>query len=168
MARKVTHIISHWFKLIEGMQESPQTVYTQLDQAITKRELPEVKLSRVKYQESGLFSPKRVYFRIRRKELIFDICAAPYGKSFFVSWWMGESLALFWLLLYIPIIGPIFGLFVWLFRRETYWRIDTALMFQESVHAAVLEVIDEFIKTQGLRALSELERKPIMRELFKQ
>ena len=167
MARQVSHIISHWYKLIEGMQESPQKVYTELYRAINQRELPKVKLSRVKHRESGLFSPKREYFRIRRKELIFDICAAPYGKSFFVSWWLGESPGLFWILLYIPIIGPIFGLLIWLFRRVTYWRIDTALMFQESVHSAVLEVIDEFIKTGGLRVLTEDERKPIMRELFK-
>ena len=164
MARKVTRIISHWYKLIEGMQESPQNVYSQLDQAITKRELPKVKLSRVKHRESGLFSPKRVYFRVRRKELIFDICAAPYAKGFFISWWLGECPAIIWILLYIPILGP---LVMWLFRRETYWRIDTALMFQESIRAAVLEVLDELIKSQGLRALTEDERKPIMRELFK-
>jgi len=164
MARQISHIISHWHQLIEGLQASPQAVYTQLDQAIAKRELPKAKFSRVKHRESGLFSPKRVYFRVGRKELIFDICAAPYGRGFFVSWWLGECPTIFWFLLYIPILGP---LVMWLFHRETYWRIDTALMFQDSVHAAVLEVIDDLIKAQGLRALSELERKPVMRELFK-
>jgi hypothetical protein len=164
MARQVSRIISHWHQLIEGLQESPQAVYTQLDQAIAKRDLPKVKLSRVKHRESGLFSSKRLYYRVSRKELIFDICAAPYGRGFFVSWWLGDCPVFLWFLLYIPILGR---LVMWLFHRETYWKIDTALMFQDSVHAAVLEVLDDLIKAQGLRALSELERKPVMRELFK-
>jgi len=164
MARQISHIISHWHQLIEGLQESPQAVYSQLDQAIARRELPKTKVSRVKHCESGLFSSRRLYFRIRRKEHIFDVCAAPFGRGFFVSWWLGESPAILGWLSYIPILGP---LMMWLFHRETYWRIDTALMFQDSVHAAVLEVIDDLIKAKGLRALTELERKPVMRELFK-
>ena len=48
----------------------------------------------------------------------------------------------------------------------TYYRLDTALMFQESVRAAVLEILDGAIKAKGLRALSELDRKPILAGLF--
>ncbi len=61
----------------------------------------------------------------------------------------------------IPVIG---WLYVWIFKPATYYKIDTALMFQSAVHAAVLEVIDELTTAKGLRALSELERKPILRE----
>ncbi len=31
----------------------------------------------------------RIYQRIGRKKLVFDVCGAPFGKGFFVSWWMG-------------------------------------------------------------------------------
>lgn len=48
----------------------------------------------------------------------------------------------------------------------TSFRHDTALMFQESVRAAVLEVVDGITKAKGLRALSELERKPILTSFF--
>ena len=51
-------------------------------------------------------------------------------------------------------------------RPATYYRIDTMLMFQKAVHNAVLEVIDEMTTANGLRALGESERKPIMREFY--
>lgn len=63
------------------------------------------------------------------------------------------------------ILVVIFGIIRPLFfpPRETYYRIDTAEMFYEAVHQSVLEVIDGLRTEQGLRALSEAERKPIMR-----
>jgi hypothetical protein len=64
----------------------------------------------------------------------------------------------------IPIVGPVYERF---FRPMTYYRIDTALMFQQAVHAAVLEVIDQMTSAKGLRALSEDERKPILREFYR-
>ena len=67
-------------------------------------------------------------------------------------------------LLVIPVLGPIFE---HLFQPPTYYKIDTALMFQESVRSAILEVIDEVTKAKGLRALSVLERKPILTDLLK-
>jgi len=52
-------------------------------------------------------------------------------------------------------------------RRETYYTLDTALMFQDSVHSAVLEIMDEVTEGKGIRAMSELERKPVLSDLFK-
>ena len=52
------------------------------------------------------------------------------------------------------------------FTPATYYRIDTALMFQTAVHAEVLAVIDGMTKAKGIRALSEDERKPILRDFF--
>lgn len=53
-----------------------------------------------------------------------------------------------------------------MFKPLTYYRVDTALMFQSLIHGAVLEVIDDMTKGNGLRALSESERKPHMRDFF--
>ena len=186
MAKQVSEILSHWHKLFEGFQESPQQIYSQLEQAIDKREIPDVKISRISYPEAGALSARREYLRIRRKEHIFDICAAPFGTGFFISWWLGKGprlsrpliiLLIILLLpiiivlmlipiLLIPIIPPI-AVVVWLSRRVTYYRIDTALMFQDSVHSAVLEVIDQATEGKGIKALSELEKKPVMSDLFK-
>jgi len=63
----------------------------------------------------------------------------------------------------LPVIGPVYG---FLFRPQTYYRYDTAQMFQKAVHNAVLEVIDEITTAQGLRALAESERKPALHGLL--
>jgi hypothetical protein len=165
MARKVSLILSHWYHLIEGLQDSTQRFYTTLEQAIGARQIEKLDLSRIDYREGGILSDKREYFRVRRKDHIFDICAAPFGNSFFVSWWLGESLGPLWtLILKIPILGV---LLLKLIRPETYYRFDTALMFQQSVHSAVLEVIDQTTNAKGIRSLTESERKPILSSLFK-
>jgi len=165
MARKVSLIISHWYHLIEGLQDSTQRFYTTLEQVIDARQMEKLDISRIDYREGSILSDKREYFRVRRKDHIFDICAAPFGNSFFVSWWLGESLGPLWtLILKIPILGV---LLLKLCRPETYYRFDTALMFQSSVHSAVMEVIDQTTNAKGIRSLTESERKPILSSLFK-
>jgi hypothetical protein len=63
---------------------------------------------------------------------------------------------------------PIFGqLYVRLFKPITYYRIDTSEMFQASVRAAVMEAVDLATTAKGVRALTELERKPTMRDFFR-
>lgn len=227
MAQPAPSIIhSHWNNLITGFQYSTQDYYAQIEQALQPHQIPDVSVSHVEYRESGIFSAKRVYLRIRRDRLVFDICGAPFGSGFFFSWWLGElrganiftvmavligflvagSIAtsvlsavftmifgyfmgmvilllsipvLFWLLglfirenpmgiedtiLEIPVVGPIYER---LFSPVTYYKIDTALMFQSAVHTVVLEIVDQITKSQGVRALSEAERKPIMREFYR-
>ena len=62
---------------------------------------------------------------------------------------------------------PIFGaLYERIFKPSTYYKTDTTLMFQSVVHTAVLEVVDQVMSAKGARPLTELERKPIMREFY--
>lgn len=63
----------------------------------------------------------------------------------------------------IPVIG---ALYERSFAPDTYYKTDAALMFQQAVHNAVTEQVDCLTSTNGLRALSELERKPIMKEFY--
>lgn len=211
-------VMSHWSTLIENLQASPLEFYTSLERAIKPRNIPDTTTSRVDWHEGGLTSAKREYLRINRGKHVFDICGAPFGNGFFISWWLGEarpspigptlgaivSVVLLWLLmqaifgivggffltifalilifivvgvvmsqspeeewvadlLVIPIIGPAMER---LFCPLTYYRIDTALMFQKVVHAAVLEVLDGITKAKGIRALSEEDRKPILKDFF--
>jgi len=60
----------------------------------------------------------------------------------------------------IPLIGRIYE---WTFAPPTFYSMDTAIMFQNAVHNAVLEVYDCMTANKGVRALSESERKPIMK-----
>jgi hypothetical protein len=210
-------VLSHWFHLIENFQTSTLDFYTSVHGSVDKRQIPGIQLSQVEYHEGGVLSAKRAYLRVKRGRHIFDICGAPFGAGFFVSWWLGEPRsshgglafvlvlitamaillfstakfgflglfiaivaipALFWFLVQglkelpegwddalvaMPWLGPLYER---LFRPQTYYRIDTALMFQESVGRAVNEAVDGLLQSKGLRVLSEAERKPIMREFF--
>jgi hypothetical protein len=63
----------------------------------------------------------------------------------------------------IPVFGFLYGA---LFKPSTYYRFDSLEMFQKAVHNAVLEVIDQMTAAKGLRALSDDERKPLMKRFY--
>lgn len=202
-------LLAHWHHLIDGLQTSSLGFYTSLEQALTRRGIPDASGRRIDYREAGLLSAKREYLRITRGAQAADICAAPFGSGFFVSWWLGEArpnpflptiIALglmvaairgagFWFgpfvivggflfigaaislgeapwhpyVFVVPILGPLRER---LFRPLTFYRYDTMLMFKKAVHQAVLEVVDGLTETQGLRRLSDDERKPILRDFW--
>lgn len=160
---RATAIFSHWYHLVEGLQVSPMEFYTAIEAAVGTRSMPDVRISRVDWREGGILSAKREYLRIQRFEHVFDICGAPFANGFFVSWWLGELMGCLGFIVAIPFLGPFLLRF---FRPDTYYRIDTALMFQEAIHNAMLEVLDGITTSKGIRALSELERKPILRRVY--
>ncbi len=44
-----------------------------------------MELSRIEFPEGGLLSQKRIYLRMLRERLVFDVCASPFGTGFFFS-----------------------------------------------------------------------------------
>lgn len=65
-------------------------------------------------------------------------------------------------ILAIPILGWIYDK---IFSPITFYSLDTALMFQESIRRAVNEVIDGLMTEQGLKALTDEQKKPTIRDL---
>jgi len=62
---------------------------------------------------------------------------------------------------------PYFGAFYErIFKPSTYYKTDTTLMFQAVVNSVVQEVVEQVMSAKGLHPLTELERKPIMREFY--
>ncbi len=162
-----TEVISHWNTLIEDFQTSPQQFYAEVTKAINKRQMPNAKIDKISWKESHLLSAKREYLRIYcKRDFYFAICGAPFGTGFFVSWWLLEPPdgCLASLFAPFPVLSAIARALV---KPWTYYRIDTAMMFQTATHSAVLEVIDSITSSQGIRGLTETERKPIMREFLK-
>lgn len=159
-----TTVISHWNQRIDGMQQSSTGFYTEVERILGSENVENVRSERVNIAEGGLFSSKREYLQVRRGEHVFHVCAAPFGNGFFISWWLGqvESGFMAWLS-GLPVIGVLVQNFV---KPLTYYKIDTALMFQSVTHSAVLRVLDELTHAKGLRALSDVERKPVMRDFF--
>ena len=146
--------------MIVGLRASPQAFYRALEDAIERRGVEDVGLSRVVWREGGLFSAQREYLQAVRKDLVFHVCGAPLGNGFFVSWWLGKvehSMDA------LPRIGPMIRAVM---RPITYYELDNAQMFQSVTHGCVLEVIDGLTKATGLRDLADGERRPIMHEFF--
>lgn len=162
-----TSILSHWNHRFDGMDMSSNEFYGSVTDLLNGQHLGDIKMDRVNLSQGGLFSSKREYLQVKRKEHVFHICAAPFGNGFFVSWWLGELESGVWAMLTrIPYLGVLFGLIHNVARPMTYYRMDTALMFQSVTHAAVLESLDKVTEAKGLRALSELERRPTMKDFW--
>lgn len=59
-------VISHWHKLIEGLNSSPLAFYESVQTGLGTRCVPETTISSVEYQEAGLMSAKRAYLHVSR------------------------------------------------------------------------------------------------------
>jgi hypothetical protein len=161
-----TIIISHWYNRADGLQQSSDGFYREVEKALSEHKIEHIKVERVNWSEGSIFSSKREYLQIRRGEHVFHICAAPFGNGFFISWWLGhvQSGFLAWCAR-LPIIGLLVSRFL---TRLTHYKIDTALMFQSVTHSVVAGILDEMLNAKGMRALSDTERAPIMRDFFAQ
>lgn len=159
MSSILSVINSRWHHNFDELKFSPMEFYSKVEGHVKKREIPDISISRVSFSETGMFSSQREYLRIRRKDSAFDICAAPFGNCFFVSWWHGEKQGLIAeLISKIPYIGPYLASNS---QPKTYYQLDTVSMFKESVRSAVNEAIDEMVSSKGLRGLTEFEKKSV-------
>ena len=67
-------------------------------------------------------------------------------------------------LIKLPIIGAIYE--AW-FRKETYYREDTRLMYLDTVNAVVKAKVEETTGEKGIKLIQFMECSPILGELYK-
>lgn len=84
-------VVSHWATLIDDFDTSGQDFFSDIEARVQTREVPQVTISRIEFHEHGMLSDKRMYLRLQRDDLIFDVGAAPYGTGFFFSWWLARK-----------------------------------------------------------------------------
>jgi hypothetical protein len=84
--RKKTEVLKHWYVLFDNFETVTSEFYQAIEQDLEKRELGGLEISRIEYDEGGLLSAKREYLRMRRERLVFDVCAAPFGTTWFFSY----------------------------------------------------------------------------------
>jgi len=218
--------MEHWYALIPGFTTSTKDFYAAVEKELKDREVPGVEIFYVDFAEGGLLSAKREYLRMTRERLVFDICAAPFGKAYFFScrfaeipavihlWQLLVLLAAFgiclllsfvacakifgaltifvwplgWIVLialviYVmrnavamglrdldamliksPVVGPIYE--NW-FRKETYYRHDTRLMYCDTVNDVVKAKVEETTGAKGIKFIKFNEYSPILGELYK-
>jgi hypothetical protein len=63
-----------------------------------------------------------------------------------------------------PVVGPIYEVF---FRKETYYRTDTRLMYLDTVSEVVKAIVEESTGAQGIKLLRFNEHDPILSEVYK-
>jgi hypothetical protein len=150
--KRINNIQSHGHRLFEHFPCSPQELYEVIEQEVLQREIDGVSLKSVYYAEGGVFSPNREYLRISFGKYVFDICAAPFAKQLFVSWWQGVlSDPIRDFLLNLPFIGKIFRE-----RQKTFFELDQEIMFKETVSKILSKVIGEVSEAKGVRITDEL------------
>ena len=68
------------------------------------------------------------------------------------------------LLLKVPVINTMYE--AW-FRKETYYREDTRLMYRDTVNAAVKAKLEELTGAKGVKLIRYNEWSPILGEMYK-
>jgi hypothetical protein len=211
-------VLSHWYSLIPGFSMPVKDFYTLLETELKAREVPNLDMRRIDFAEGGLLSTNRTYLRMQRETLVFDICGAQFGTSFFFSCRFAEipvevtiwhfiallmmgvltfylffKLFAFWGIflfplfvvgaIYVlrnaislglsdldvtlsksPLVGPIYIRF---FRKETYYRQDTRLMYCDTVNQLAKEAVEAVTGAKGIEMIRYNERSPFLEELYK-
>ncbi|MBK9631948.1 MAG: hypothetical protein IPO62_12940 [Saprospiraceae bacterium] len=157
--------VKNWSTLIPNIQHHPEDFYELVEHILNEREVPGIKTERRTFKEGGVLSSHRLYLQLSRGDYIFHICGAPWGNGFFFSWWMRKmDDPLGDLLKNLPFVGKIFASRI---DYDTYYRLDTDMMFRTSVHQSVLAAIEKLTEGKGIRSLTELERTADLRVIGK-
>jgi hypothetical protein len=78
-------VYNRWYVPLDNFEFSTADFYQMIENELLVRKVPGLEITRVELSEGGPLSPKREYLRLRRERLGFDICAAPFGTSYFFS-----------------------------------------------------------------------------------
>jgi len=140
MATKTVH--SHNYQHFENVQLSSQAFYDELITDIDVYQFPNMTYSKALLKAGDYaWSGKREYLELTYKDLRFYICAAPFGKNFFVSWWLKESSTAF-----DRFFNRLFG-----GKEKTFYQIDTEAMFLSSMNAIINRKIEQIKVAHGFR-----------------
>jgi len=94
---------SHWQTVVENFNTSTLDFYKTVEEAVARRQLPDVTVERTDLKEGGILSAKREYLLIKRGRHIFAVCSAPFGTGQFFSWWLLERMPRFGMLVVLGI-----------------------------------------------------------------
>lgn len=90
--RKKAEVLSHWYAVIDAASFSTEDFYREIERELAARKVPGLDMTHVEFHEGGLLSDRRLYLRMLRESLVFDVCAAPFGRAYFFSLRFAEIL----------------------------------------------------------------------------
>lgn len=120
---KSDEVLQHWISFADGFEHSPQEFYATVKKELEARKIPSMEMSDIEYAEGGLLSNKRLYLRMMRERLAFDLCASQFGNSYFFScrtvysppalrlWHLAAAVAFFWVVyvLLLNLLGFVYA-----------------------------------------------------------
>jgi len=142
-------IHAHNSQYFEDLQLSAREFYEMLKQMVRDHQYPDVTCTPVTLKESGLFSSGREYLRISRGRYNYYVCASPFGRSFFISWWHQEDAHK------AANVARKFGLLgrsvAQRMESKTFYELDTELMFTASINAIIKMAVEKVKADKGHR-----------------
>lgn len=143
----VDTIHDHGYELFENLQLSANEFYTTLGNMIREYQYPDVECRVEELKEGGWLSAKRQYYTIAWNRHKFLVCASPFGKSFFISWWhqedanRGASLAANFGRLGKAMAGSM--------ESKTFFEVDSQIMFINCITAIIKAAINRVKADKG-------------------
>ena len=160
---KKPEIYQHWYVLLGEFTSEIQLFYAQVEQDLTERLVPGLEFSRIEFSEGGMLTPNREYLRARRELLVFEICSAPFGTSWYFSCRFGEipfRLRIWEVLVLLALAGAVF-----LYYAAVFGLFCGAILLGMSV-VSVLMLIN-MAATSSRRDLDRvLLRIPVLGSLY--
>ncbi|MDB4921225.1 hypothetical protein [Mucilaginibacter sp.] len=139
MAQPTIH--THTYQHFENLQLSAKDFYTQLHSLITEYQFPEVTCRVTPLSDNGSFFSRREYLEIKYHSFKYYVCAAPFGKNFFISWRLQEYVST-WTRFSNWIEGK---------KGKSFYEQDTEVMFSNSITALVKNVVGKVMEEHGFR-----------------
>lgn len=160
------NVLSHWYTPVPNFSMSTKEFYDKVEKELGAQQVPGLKMSRPEFSEGGLFSAKRQYLRLKRDDVLFDICACPFGVNYFFSCRFAATPPTGLKVLISTIINLIFEKLN-LRLVDTYHHEDTRLMYMTVVEGVVKKLVEQETASKGIKLLDEYEHAPILGDLYK-
>lgn len=151
----VSNVISHWSHFFKSFSLSSNDFYGELEKSLNSHEMPHSQVQRTTHKEGGLLSASREYLRIKHGDIVFDVCAAPFGKDFFISWWLYESAGTMRTILSNTKVGNFLNDRA---AKRTFYQIDEEDMFRSCVHECILETVTKVTEGKGTVQLTDADK----------
>lgn len=151
----VNEVINHWSKFFNFFSMSSDVFYKELENVLKEHEMPHSTISRTKHKEGGMLSASREYLRIKHGDLVFDVCAAPFGKDFFISWWMYETESKVRTVFKYTKFGSYLAARA---ARRTFYQADEEEMFTKCSHQCLMETVEKVGDGKAFLQLSDADK----------
>lgn len=151
----ISNVLSHWSHFFRSFAMSSNNFYDELEKTLKIHEMPNAVIGRTKHKEGGMLSAAREYLRIKHGDIVFDVCAAPFGKDFFISWWLYETAGTMRTMLKNTKMGNFLNERA---AKRTFYQIDEEDMFRSCVHECILETIGKVTEGKGTLQLTDADK----------